>query len=460
MWFKVTSKDLNNNLNTHYYNSINHTIKDSTGNEIYLKEDPRLKEFIKEFPSNSKQRQYKKAKVRFLRIQLGLNCNFSCKYCHQAQCKEVFLTTNKVSLPPEVTIKNFIKMLKENNIEVTNRINLWGGEPLVYWKYIKLLVPELVKLYPGIRICIITNGSLLNEEMIQFFIKYRISLTISHDAQGFHAYRNDEDPLDNPKIVKCIHTYLDASEESNRKWFSLSKEEQNILENKVNLQPFGFSFNVVITPANLDIDKIPGYFYLKLNRDVVFHFESMVKASKNTIDVMGTLSEEHKKFITNKIFKHAIVNSVTPKKNPYYSLREDVANLIHLMVNKIDSRDREIICDVASNKNLAIDLQGNILACHGADAERWTIGHISKVTEAINDKVISWKQRPHCPTCPFVSNCGGGCVIASDEDSQSMCEYLKVFHGALFAAAWFAIFNTTLERIEPCPEMEDKCSSE
>lgn len=455
MWFKVTSKNINNVEQVHYFNNVNHIVKDSLGQTINFKDDPRFHLFTSKKFTKPLKRIYKKSDVEHLRIQLGLNCNFSCKYCNQSACKDSYLKDKQISLPPESTIKNFIKLLNKNNIQALKLINLWGGEPFVYWKYIKILIPELLKLYPTVRICILSNGSLLNQEIINFLIKYRINLTISHDAQGFNAYRDDNDPLENPKIVKLLQQFIDASEESKQLWDSFSEEEKNLDVIKEKHKPFNFSINTVITPANLEIHKIPAYFYLKLGREVQFHFESIVKASKEVKQILGPFTEEQKRLVTNEIFSKACINSTNYKDNPFYSLRDRVSTIIDVFVNKIPSEYREIICDVASDRTLATDLQGNILACHGADAKNWTIGHLNTVNETINYKVKGWSERPHCPNCPFTAFCGGGCVIATDEDSQEMCEYLKIYHGALFAAAWFALVNGIISSIEPCPEMEE-----
>lgn len=453
MWFKVVSKTLENETKEHYFHNVRNLIKDSSLNLIDLSLDPRFEGF-KSTPIKHRQRVYKKPNVEVLRIQLGLNCNFSCKYCHQRTCHEINTKTSIVRLPLETNIRNFIKMLKDNDIQVSKRINLWGGEPLVYWKHIKLLVPALKELYPGVDICMISNGSLITEEVVDFLIKHRIILTISHDAQGFSAYRDDADPLENPKIIKALQRYIDESSKATDYWSTLTEEEKSLPENQAK-RPFGFTINVVITPANLELDKMDAYFFLKLKRRVNFHYESIVKAGVQTKELMGSFSEEQKTLITNQIFKLAHTNSVNSEENPYYSLRERVSHIFNTLVNKKDANHQQIVCDVASDRNLAVDLQGNILACHGAEAEDWTIGHLSSVSTAINNKVKGWAERPHCPECPFVIHCGGGCVMSSDEDSLSMCEYLKIYHGALFAAAWFDIFGSVIQRIEPCPEMED-----
>lgn len=455
MRFKVTANTLDSIQKHWYFDSNTNQIFDSNNQLISLKDDPRLLEFKNQNYKPLGAKVPKKLNVSHLRIQIGLNCNFSCKYCNQGKCRDSFKQESKISLPPESSVKNFINLLKKYNVTVSKRINLWGGEPLVYWKTLKLLIPALYDLYPTVQIAFITNGSLLNNEIIEFLIKYRVCITLSHDAQGFKAYRDDADPLENPKIVHCIQKYLDASAESEQFWNNLPTEEKEKIEIKAKYKPFGFSINTVITPANLDIDTIPAYFNSKLNRDVVFHFESIVKPDREAKKILGSLSEDQKKLISNKLFKNALNNSVNPSENPFYSLRAELVTIISTLYHGYSSKLYDVKCDVASDRNLAIDMQGNILGCHGADAKHFSIGHISNIEGVYNNKVIGWTERPHCQSCPLISFCGGGCAIASNEDSEAMCEYLKIYYGSLFAAAWLDLFGAVIKSIEPCPEMEN-----
>src|ERR1017187_2882077 len=71
--------------------------------------------------------------LKTLKIQLGLGCNYSCGYCKQA----IHVNASEHSNMKDVTkfIAEFdlwCKTPKEDDI----RIELWGGEPFVYFKKI------------------------------------------------------------------------------------------------------------------------------------------------------------------------------------------------------------------------------------------------------------------------------------------------------------------------------------
>ena len=67
-----------------------------------------------------------------LKIQLGLKCNYSCEYCSQA------------SFVPESTVtgdddlEEFMAKLDDRlDLQYCSLVEVWGGEPLLYWKKIK-----------------------------------------------------------------------------------------------------------------------------------------------------------------------------------------------------------------------------------------------------------------------------------------------------------------------------------
>lgn len=103
----------------------------------------------------------------------------------------------------------------------------------------RLLVPKLREMFPTQRISLITNGSLLNEEKIDFCLKHHVSVTISHDAQAFEKLRDDKNPLDSPTVLNALKKYIKGQKD---------------------IDNMGFGINVVVNPYNADISKIDEYF--------------------------------------------------------------------------------------------------------------------------------------------------------------------------------------------------------
>lgn len=127
------------------YDNEENKVWDGEGNLLDLSDDERVKKFAmlgkKRTPVFSKAKQ---KKMSNLRIQLGMKCNMHCRYCSQEPEKEL---DEGISSPRQVPA--FIEMLKKGGIDCNGGwIEFWGGEPLVYWKTLVVLIPALRDLYP------------------------------------------------------------------------------------------------------------------------------------------------------------------------------------------------------------------------------------------------------------------------------------------------------------------------
>lgn len=109
-----------------------------------------------------------------INIILTNKCNLSCKYCFYTEgykCfeKKEFLNQNK--------LLSFIK--KINNYDSINSIMITGGEPMLI-KNITSIIKDLINY--STEIILLTNGTLINDEHIEFFINNNIYLQISLDS--------------------------------------------------------------------------------------------------------------------------------------------------------------------------------------------------------------------------------------------------------------------------------------
>lgn len=102
-----------------------------------------------------------------LTLKLTNKCNFDCKYC-------IFKNNDNKSLD----IDKVDKFL--NNFPEINNIRVTGGEPLIEFEKLSVLVSKIRN--KNIKIEVITNSSLLDQEKIDFFKKHNIKLIISFDG--------------------------------------------------------------------------------------------------------------------------------------------------------------------------------------------------------------------------------------------------------------------------------------
>ena len=117
---------------------------------------------------------------------MGHACNYSCGYCMQ---KDI---GNPNERPENFWLEPFIESVK-NNLDLQNleRIELWGGEPFLYWND---MVPIMKYLdAPNRHFFISTNGSALRQKHVDFFktLQATILMGISHDGPGQETLRGE-----------------------------------------------------------------------------------------------------------------------------------------------------------------------------------------------------------------------------------------------------------------------------
>jgi len=105
------------------------------------------------------------------------DCNFNCSYCMQKKEKKTMDNTII-----ETAVDFFYPFLKGDKIY----ISFYGGEPLLAYdkiKYAVLLLQEKNKTgNKNIEFSLTTNGSLITDEMLEFFDRHQFGLMLSFDG--------------------------------------------------------------------------------------------------------------------------------------------------------------------------------------------------------------------------------------------------------------------------------------
>ena len=150
--------------------------------------------------------------IREMWLVVEQSCNMACQYC---------ITEGNVEDPlrrisgKSQTLKNSSKGHGRHsdtmNIEVAlaavrkfqlylnesrppfPRVTLYGGEPLLNWPLIKEIVPYIRAInYPGqirenpVQALVITNGQIISEEIINFFVEHQVAVSVSLDGRQKH----------------------------------------------------------------------------------------------------------------------------------------------------------------------------------------------------------------------------------------------------------------------------------
>lgn len=156
--------------------------------------------------------------LRQLIFEITQDCNLNCRYCAFSGIYNFKRRRNKKSLNINIAkraliyIYNFIKDRKEKEFV----IGFYGGEPLLNFDIIKMIVEFSKGLFSGwnLRYSLSTNLTLLNRQMIDFFInnKFEIQVSLDRPAENHDAKRifhNGKGTFD------CIMNKLETIKEIN-----------------------------------------------------------------------------------------------------------------------------------------------------------------------------------------------------------------------------------------------------
>ena len=386
------------------YDNINSTLEDEQGNKFSFKkfEDfyySKINHYV------SEQTPSKKKDIELLKIQLGLSCNYSCTYCSQRFVPNAAETNSSY-------IDKFMKSLDLWLFKPPKRIEFWGGEPFVYWKTLKPLAEELRKKYPLARFIIVSNGSIITKEIVDWLDELDFHIGISHDGPG-QSIRGP-DPFENEEQKKIL-LYL------------LEKRKGKI------------SFNATLSKNNFDRKKIQEYF-----KEIIGH-EDFVINEGHMIDVYDeggkecSFSElkEHYEFRRQALFQ--IRDKEFLNFEVYNGrIREWVASI----ANERNAMELGQKCGMDKETSIAVDLRGNVLTCQNVSAvstapngRSHLLGHVSKLDEVKLRTATHWKFREECLNCPVLQACKGSCMFLQDEYFKISCDSAYSDHIPFFATA-------------------------
>ena len=126
---------------------------------------------------------YKEEYLLLTRICLNLtdDCNLACKYCFVEQNPH-FMTYDIAKKAVDFILNN--RELKKSSEKCF--LNFFGGEPTLLWDSIIVPITNYIRQnnFP-INISMTTNGTLLNEERVQFLKDNKINILLSMDGDSF-----------------------------------------------------------------------------------------------------------------------------------------------------------------------------------------------------------------------------------------------------------------------------------
>jgi uncharacterized protein len=358
----------------------------------------------------------KSSAPRTLKIQLGLRCNYSCSYCSQASSIESAVVTRTADAD------RFLASLERWLTGAPERIEFWGGEPFVYFAKLKRLVPALRERFPAAELVIVTNGSLIDEEIVEFIERYDISIAVSHDGPGQHL--RGPDPFDDPERAAWLHEL----------WRRRAPRRRML-------------FNVVLTAANCDLEKTYEWFAQKIgDRDVALSTEgAVVSYDPDTMQGSGRFSARQYEALHRSMVK--AFESGTAQR--FDNVLKSAGDFIDSLYTRRPSAALGQKCGMDREEELAVDLSGNVMTCQNTGAKgKHGIGTLADFDAIRLDTSWHWSHRDTCTHCPVLQLCKGSCMYLEGNLFAQSCENEYRYNMAVFAGAIRHVTGLELERVE------------
>jgi len=411
MLFEIHAEKSASDKKVFLYDNETNVLKGVDGSE-YKYRDGGVEQHQLLYTSFDKNHPLKKSKhIQLLKIQMGLSCNYSCDYCSQKFVERSESTTAKDVAP-------FMEKLKvlEFSEEAGLKVEFWGGEPLVYWKTLKPLAEAIREKVPYARFSMITNGSILTDEIIDWLMMMDFSVSISHDGPG-QAVRGP-DPFDDPETKERILGFY-------RMMTRLKK---------------GISFNSMLSAKNQSRKVISDWFReLTGDKDIALGEGGIVDAyDEDGITNSLQSLQEHFEFR-----RTAFADIFATGGDIGFKMQlEKIDNFTRSVLSQTSARFLGQKCGMDDEHVLAVDLHGNVLTCQNVSAVEVSKNgesHLGGTLDNYKNVAIKtsthWSKRDNCSSCPVLHLCKGACMFLENSFWDTSCANAYSDNVALFALA-------------------------
>lgn len=322
--------------------------------------------------TDTKIMRFRESNINRIYIMLGSACNFHCKYCLQCNMKP-----DKEKHISEKLQQYLWRLIKERDNQKKIHIMFWGGEPLLYFEQIK----EIVKIFgSSFTYGIVSNGSLLNQNIVDFLNENDINFTLSHD--GVNTIKTRRIDVIKDLAIKSMLNQI------------------NNLSVDATTSAFNIDYNSLIDYWNIVLPKaVPNIELLRVTWDMPkeLYCLDLDKYKKNTEAFFSKAADD---LLSGNITKRVLV----------------ALPFIKTVANGMDGNNHYLNCGQIYH-NLNVDLYGNIYACHNTGI---VIGSVSDIREKYIESYEKWlntKKLKSCEECVVKDYCSGGCPLEPEGEN-------------------------------------------
>lgn len=394
--------------------------------KLTLQEHKALEEISSLIPNENREKEKNLNAPLVSAISLELNhiCNLRCKYCYVFAGDNHILPENSPQQMTWQTAKQVVDFfLKELTIGSSFFIRLFGGEPLLSFPLIKKIVSYVEKnaAFKKIRTeyLLITNGTVLTDEIKSFLNKRNVNLAFSVD--GNEERHNKFRPT-------STGTGSFQKIEENRK--KINKQPvANVVVNKQNLN----MFENYLSLLNSGYETINFSFIFTDKHDLQLDVEDFSRLKEEFIKIKDYVWED----LPNRLSTTPLITDI------FYRLKNNIS--------------RKNYCG-AGKSYIGVGMDGSFYPCHRFVGEKnFKLGDpILGIDSSVRKLFLKphTESRPICNACPVKNVCGGGCghtnlmYRGSIESPRELFCILKKFE---VECALYLVINEG-EKDETCKE--------
>ena len=415
MLFEIHGEKSADDKRIFYYDNMTNILSDETG-YIFQAQEQFQKPIKEPYKSFDKDRPLKKSKlITHLKIQLGLSCNYSCDYCSQ-KFVERMPETSKKDIDAFMEKLNALDFDEEKGLT----IEYWGGEPLVYWKTLRPLVDSIKEKFSLWKVrpkfSIITNGSILTDEIIDWLMENDFAVSISHDGPGQSV--RGPDPFDDPEAKKRILGLY-------RMMTRLKKP---------------FSFNPMMNSKNKSRKAVYDWFVKLTGDENVQLGEGGIVDAYDEDGITNSLQSLQEHFDYRRTAFGDIYS--TQGKIGFGGQLSKIDGFMNNVLVHDNARFLGQKCGMDNEHTLAVDLRGNVMTCQNVSSleiskngESHSGGSLDDYENVEIKSSTHWSNRKECSSCPVLHLCKGACMFLDEKFWEISCANAYSDNVALFALA-------------------------
>ncbi|NSW45212.1 MAG: radical SAM protein [Bacteroidales bacterium] len=267
-----------------------------------------------------------------MEFEISNICNLECVMCNGENSSLIRKNREKGEPYPIVYDEAFVEQIKEF-IPYLEEARFVGGEPFLSELYFKIW-NEIIHINPKTKINVLTNGTILNDRILDLYKKHNFHISFSIDSVKKETYESIRVNANYDKVMHNFQTIYELSRKLNKE------------------------LSVNICPIQANMWEIPDMieYYSKLNVPIIIH----TVVYPVNLSISNLTKEQLKKYLEflNERLKHSkqesknnshflIWSSFISQVNSYYKMANEkilfekdmVDDLVEKLKNRINSNE-------------------------------------------------------------------------------------------------------------------------